>query len=83
MEISNNKIICAAVSLLAQVASRADLPFVGSKVKGFDYMSEENVDILALQAGKEGFGSYLRIGRGRVIKKGWLGTCSEENVQIF
>jgi len=69
-KISDNKITCAAVSL-------------GGQVKGFDYRSEENVDILVLQAGKEGPGSYLRIGRGRVVRKGWLRTCSEENVLVF
>jgi hypothetical protein len=69
-KISNNKMICAAVNL-------------GGQVKDSDYTSEENVDILVLQVGKEDPRSYLRIGRGRVVRKGWLGTCSEENVLVF
>lgn len=71
-ELPGNKIVCAAIGF-SEIAAYG-------RVRGYDYTNEEMVDILALQAGEPG--SYFRIGRGRVVRKGWLEACTEEKVVV-
>jgi hypothetical protein len=76
----DNQIVCAAVSLWRRSGPPVT-PF--GSVHEFDYMSEENVDVLALQVRGRSSTTYERVGRGRIVKKGWLATCSKGEVLIW
>jgi hypothetical protein len=74
------KIICSAIRLWertgqASAASRL--------VHGFEYVNENNVDILALQVRREDSTTFERIGRGRIVAKEWLKTCSKAEISIW
>jgi hypothetical protein len=81
-ETPDTEIICAAISLLAPINPSSDIPRVNGQLEGNDYMDEEKIDILAVQAEEKGLGNYLRIGRGQVVKKGWLETCVRKVIRI-
>ncbi|KAF8858358.1 HET-domain-containing protein [Acephala macrosclerotiorum] len=51
-------------------------------VRKFDYDKEENVDFIALEPCGGSAGFYRRIGRGRVVRKGWLDSCGRKFFKV-
>jgi hypothetical protein len=55
---------------------------VSSRVQGFNYVDEENVDFIGVQVDSDNSSFYRRIGRGRVVKKGWNDSCRRKYFEI-
>jgi Heterokaryon incompatibility protein (HET) len=73
------KILCANVLFLkateVTLARKALIP-------GFDYKHEENIDFIALEAQEDEACKpthYRRVGRGRVVRNGWLKSCQRRD----
>lgn len=52
-------------------------------IQGFDYMSEEYVDALALKECDERPRTYERIGVGRIIDKSWIRCCAIKTIEVW
>ena len=75
---NTERIICAAIAFSKKAPKDLFTPLI----KGYDYENEEIVDFLALRLVVEEPKLYERAGRERVVKKGWLQTCSKEHFVV-
>ncbi|KAF2195045.1 hypothetical protein K469DRAFT_681410 [Zopfia rhizophila CBS 207.26] len=52
-------------------------------VQGFNYMDEENMDIIALKERDEKPWTYERIGVGRIVDKSWKQSCWIKAIEVW
>lgn len=52
-------------------------------VRGFDYMGEEFMDVLALKERDEKPWTYERVGVGRIVDKSWIQCCTIKTIEVW
>jgi len=75
------EILCANIKCW-RATKIPETPKASSPIQGFNYVDEENVDFIGVQVDSDSSSLYRRIGRGRIVKKGWIDSCRRKYFEI-